>query len=232
MVNDIFKNVEYMYITYAGKSVVTFKGVEIEGKNKAEIQYLLGEKFGEKNFHYSIKIKGKLKNETGGIRGIKIGTSTNEFDNMDIKEINSIRKELNELKSHSNLDLITKLIEDKHQLEIKHLNEKLVILTKEKLEFENAYNDIVKEIEKKENGNSDLLTSLLKYLPMDKILSGITPGASLSNRQDSPINNQISIHPEILNVLNKVDYTKLSDQQVKQYASILNSFVNDLPKKE
>lgn len=220
---DIFENVEYLLISYHGTPVITFDGKEINGKSKAEIQYLLGKDYGEKNFNFSMKVKGKLKNETGGIRGIKIGSSNNnlKLEDMENKEI---RKEIDALKAN-NFELITKLIDEKYQIQIKHLENDLKQLEKDYSELEKEYNSLISQVEKNESNENNMLTSLLKLLPLDKLTGKPT---SLASEQT---NKQLDIRPEILNVLNEVDYTKLSDSDVNQYASLLKQFTNQLPKK-
>ena len=221
--NDIFENVEYLLISYHGSPVITFEGKEVNGKSKAEIQYKLGSEYGEKNFNFSMKIKGKLKNETGGIRGIKIGSS-NQTKNGEDLELNELRKEIKELKTNNNFDRIEKLIDEKYQIEIKHLNETIKKLEKDNAELEREYNSLVSQVEKSESNENNMLTSLLKLLPLDKLTG---KGAALSDN----ISKQLDVRPEILNVLNEVDYTKLSDADINQYAQLLKQFTNSLPKK-
>ncbi len=220
---DIFENVEYLLISYHGTPVITYDGKEVNGKSKAEIQYLLGKDYGEKNFNFSMKVKGKLKNETGGIRGIKIGSSNNntKLEDMETKEI---RKELETLKTN-NLDLITKLIDEKYQIQIEHYKETVKQLQKDYSDLEKEYNSLVSQVEKNESNENNMLTSLLKLLPLDKLTS---QASGLSNSQTP---KQLDIRPEILNVLNEVDYSKLSNDDINQYAAILKQFTNQLPKK-
>lgn len=218
---DVFENVEYLLVTYHGTPIITLDGNDVNGKSKAELQYKLGSEYGEKNFNFSMKVKGKLKNETGGIRGIKIGSS-NQNKNEDM-ELNELRKEIKELKSNNNFDRIEKLIDEKYQIEVKHLNERIKSLEKDYNELEKEYNSLVLQIEKNESNDNNMLSSLLKLIPMDKLIGK----PSLA---DNP-NNSNQIRPEILNVLNEVDYSKLSDQDINQYAQILKQFTNSLPKK-
>lgn len=227
--NDIYSDVEYIYISYKGMPIVTLEGSSVNGKTKTQLQYELGKEFGEKNFNYSMKIKGKLKNDSGGIRGIRIGSADNKPKEID-SNFNDLKKELMELKNNNNFDRIEKLIDEKYQIQIKHLEEKIKDLQKENNDYEKNYNDLIKQVEKSENSENSMLTNLLKMIPIDKLLGKPTPG--LANNQVPGPSGQVNIRPEILNVLNKVDYSKLTDEQVKQYAELLIQFTNNLPKKE
>lgn len=227
---DIFENLEYIIISYKGSPIATIDGKELNGKSKTDLQIILGKDYGEKTFNYSAKIKGKVKNETGGIRGIVIGNRSPM--NKDLNELSEIKKELEQFRQSSNIDFILKIVEQKHTIELDHYKEKLKDMTKERDDYAKLYNDIFDEMEKKESNNDNMLNNLLKILPMDKIVKGLTGSPATLGDQNQPVNNNVSIHPKLLEVLNKVDYSKVSDSDINNYASILQNFVNQLPRKE
>lgn len=219
---DIFTNVDYFLISKNKQPVYTFTGDEINGKTKTELQYYLGELYGNELFNYSLKRKDNAKNESGFIRSIVPGRN----DTM-----NKMKKEI-PASNNDNFDIIRKLIAEKFELEIEHLKEKIkekdsliLAITKEKNEVEKEYNTLVDKIEKESGGmNGTLLNLITKFLPKD-ILDSSKMGLSDNT------NKEITIPAELLNVLNRVDYTKLTKDQIKQYADLLASFINNLPMK-
>ncbi len=215
--NDIYQGIDYLQITKNRQPVYTFQGHEIEGKTKTDVQFMLGKMFGNDLFHFTLKIKGKNKNEAGQIRSIS-------FDTKKDLEVSKLK----EVQMTNNISEIKKLIEEKHAIEKAHLEEKIKNLERDLKEVNETYNKLADEVEKKENNDNNMLAGLLKYLPLDRLFGAAGPVKPLA---DNPNVNQIDIDPEIIAVLNQVDYSKLTKEQIQTYANMLNQFISQLPRK-
>lgn len=231
---DKFTNVNYITVGLGKKILYTFQADEINGKSKFEFQKLLGEKFGNHKFHISQNDKGEFKNKSYFLPGIITG------DNLknDVK---------NDIVENENFTGLFKLIDERNQNHLRELeksfNDKIIIM-KESFENEKKYynNEITKlketileyekEIDKinNNNGGGDIMSAISQIGQLRNLFN---PGGPANVLQDRTA--QTGENPKLkifIDLFLKVDFDKVSNDDVNKYYNILNNFIQQLPLKQ
>ena len=239
-----FEDVEYIELTQNKKTVHTFPSNEIEGITKYELQKKIGDMFGTGKFFASVKYNGQYSNKRFPIKGLILGTNTmsNNTDQSISKD--EIEKLLKNNSNNNNSGVIEVLkLTYANQIDslkevIKDLKDTLRDRDKEiskTNDIINSLKDQIRDLEinesKKDEGGGLLeMVSQLAALKSGGLsgLFGSTKTPVLTSINSDPSD----IPPEFINALGKVDFSKISDEQKKQYVNVFNQFANQLPLKQ
>lgn len=231
--SDVFKNVEYITVSLNTEKLETIEGKFINGKTKYEFQKMLGEKYGDHKFNLSQCDKGKFTNKVYFMRGIVTGKKK-------LTEIPILNKEKNDINVESlidrldsnhkiHLDELRSLYEAKsttnnsiYEIQIKGLESKI----KEKDEYIKQLELEIDKINQNESG--DMTKTIQTILALKNVMTGNIPQPKL---QDKPVIPNNDIPKEFLELFSSVDYSKVSENDLQTYYSVLNQFISKLPQK-
>lgn len=221
--SDLFNDVEYIKVSLGGDLLHTFEGSEINGKTKTEFQKLLGEMFGADKFNISQKDKNKFRNKVYFMNGIKLGNAHNEQNFMDSKKLsNSYENIFNQINKQHEGELIRleKLLHEKYQAEINTVKNELA----NKLEY---IKELEKALDKHELEDRAGIGQLMQLASLFN--KGTNQPSNLGDNQNNI--EGYNIPKRFLDLFNKIDWVKLSQDDQNRYYSFLEQFINSLPQK-
>lgn len=189
---DIYDNVDYLHITRQAKTLLQF-GKEINGKKKSEIQALIGLKLGEGRFNYSLKFDNDGKIYRGTIRGFIPENEKTKKDSVESIEIESLKNQIDNMSKSIDVDKLFTMQE-------KVFNNQMTFLSKQ-IELQQKQ---IETLQKNNNDSSGMdLTSLILPLLMNK-------GKATMTLKDTATNNTYNLPDSVINVISKVDFSKLT----------------------
>jgi|GEM_PF-5414569 len=219
---DIYNDVEYLHITKANKTLLQFTGKDINGKRKSEIQSLIGLKLGENRFNYSLKLMNDGKIYRGTIRAFIPDNQKTEKDNINFDQIkiNELEKQLKEVKEKEmsfDFDKILNMQEKIYKTQIDFISKQMEIQNKQ-----------IEQLQKNQSDSSGFdLSSLILPLIMKK-------GQATMNLKDNATGNNYELPDSLINVVSKIDYSKLTQDQIESLSKQLDKLIDlaGVPKKE
>ena len=231
-ISDVYNNVETFDIVRRNQTLLRLKGDDINGKNVAQMEEILGDKLGEGTYNFSIKHFGEHKKKVGKIRGVIQNKSPKERvkENMDSILLN---EKINKLDQS-----IEKLIKNNGGADYKQVLELQKTTFEIQLDFYKTQNIMLAEkIDKleekiesfeKEDNSSGGINQILGLIPMFLNKSKIGAASLKDNVSSDPSD----IPGEFIEALGKVDYSKVSEEQKNKILGYFNLFSNQLPLKQ
>jgi hypothetical protein len=230
-----FEDIEYIQVSRHGKIMGTYKGSEVNGKTKLQLQEMIGKDYGQDRFSLSINKTGTFTNTAMQIRGIILGTQTQKKDVVEnennsivldtLRKLEATIQNVNTGKENYSYDSILEMIKQSYQIRFDALLERISFL-KTELEDCKSY---IRELENEANNKSniDISSMLSSVMQFKNLLSSKKPTQTLSD-----INVEDDIPHELLNVLSDVDYKSLPKKDLIKYISLLEQFSKNLPHKQ
>lgn len=224
-----FRNIEYMQISKGGEVLGTYKGVEVNGKTKSELQQMLGRDFGQKRFSLSLNTKNAFTNSAMQIRGIIIGMKkpdkkpAGDKNSLIVERIEKLQSKFDQIIPAKGLSMedALELIKTSYQIRFDALNERIRTLVNEI----DDYKRYVKELEQGQNGTS--ISSILSQVAQLKGLLKIKDSGGNKSKIASVTNK---IPAELLNVLSEVDYSTFDKKDISNYADVLKGLITNVSK--
>lgn len=204
--SDKFKDLEYAQISKNGKQVLFIAGKELVDSTKFGLLAYVGEKLGDGMFSIRYKERSEHISRHMTCRSIVV-----KQDKQEIKEV-----------EHApGLDFIFNRFNDL---------EKNFETVKNKLEDskEQNFNLRLQLLEKQKDGGIDLgeiLTNLASMLIKNRLGGALTQPASLAEPMDGSMPNEIKV------LLDKIDWSRVSPDQLNNVLKIFEQYKNLIPLK-
>jgi len=234
--NGKFEDIEYIQVTRNGDVLGTYTGIEVNGKSKFDLQVMIGKDFGTEKLSLSINKKNEFVNKVMMLRGVVIGIknkkevlSKNDSKNELIinllsvlqKKIENIAKDKNDVTSVNYIDMI----KQSYEIRFDTMQERIDFLKNELTEHKKYIVELESESNKSGIDVNNVITSLMQFKNLllkpkeskDVILSS---------------NNKSKIPDTMINIMSKIDYSKIKENDLKQYINLLQQFSLNLPQRK
>ena len=235
-IQDTYHDIETFDIIKRGVLLKRFKGMEVNGKNKPQIEELIGKELGEGVFSAAVKKIGVNKKSVEKIRGVVENTNPKEkFEsaNMDNALLKQLSADFNKLVS-SKEGNSSQLLEFQRQLSqstIDWYKEQNKALEAKVTKLEDKLEVLEDKLEtaKASEGGSSGLDQILGLIPMFFNKKNIPVGTL---KDENTLSDASDIPPSFIDALGKVDYSRVSPEQQNQILNYFNMFSKQLPLKE
>ena len=213
MINNVLKNIDYFHVFKNGK-VVLMLGNELDGKTKTELQQEIGNRLGNGTYTYSMKYLNDAKNYRGKIRGFSLEEKNNIKESEDMTDpalVAVLGKLAENLSNKHDENNFSAQLEKFYKLQMDFQKEQILKLEKEleKIKKENEAG----------SGGIDLST----LMSLQNMITGTKPQGQSFQSNVNPVG--IKIPGAIIQVLRKVDFSKMDEKTKNDLANSLAQYI-------
>lgn len=222
-----FEGIEYIQVIRGGSVLYTYKGNEVNNLSKLEFQQKIGKDVGQGRFRLAIKEKGQFKNKNMITRGIVLGNTSGNI--TDDKEKISIPVSDKIETSNYSKDTMLDMMQMSYQMRYDTLKERNDYLQDEIKE----YKEYVKELESNNENDNGKSIDFSKILGSVMQLKNLAKNKNIkSNLKEKLEKLENKVPKKMLDALNKVDYSNISENEINTYVNLLASYLPQKEKKE
>jgi hypothetical protein len=162
---ETFKNVEFIDVTRRGRTLLTIKESELQGKNKRWLQEHVGNSLGEGHHWLSIKIAGQSTYEKQKIRAIATDPEKkNPVNDSASDEIAALRRSIEATQGNISIDLL----KTAYQMQIDFYKDRVTAL---EMQLKDA-NEKIKKLEAETGDENNILDNPVIQALVVKLLGG------------------------------------------------------------